>query len=434
MTLNPVELLQHLIRFDTTNPPGQEAACISYIQELLAQAGVESTIVARDPARPSLIARLPGEGKAPPLLMYGHVDVVTTANQPWSRPAFSGDLIDGYVWGRGALDMKGGVAMMLSAFLRARAEHLPLPGDVIFCALADEEAGSDFGANYVVEHHPHLFDGVKYAIGEFGGFPLHMGGKRLYPIQVAEKQICWMRLTFRGPGGHGSMPVRGGAMAKLARALSTLDRKRLPVHITPAARAMITAMATALGGAQGAILRRLLNPALTDFLLDRLGEKAAVFEPLLHNTVSPTILRASDKVNVIPGEVSVALDGRLLPGLSPDEMKAELRALVGPEPDIEIVRYDPGPPEPDMGLFACLGDIIKEADPGGIPVPLLLSGVTDARAFSRLGIQSYGYTPMKLPADFPFMKFIHSADERIPAEAVIFGHEAIYRLLQRFGG
>jgi len=431
---NAVELLQRLIRFDTTNPPGNEAACMGYIQGLLAGAGIESTVVARDPARPNLIARLAGRGEAAPLLMYGHVDVVTTANQPWSRPAFAGDLVDGYVWGRGALDMKGGVAMMLSALLRAAAEGLQPAGDIIFCALSDEEAGSDFGADYVVAQHADLFAGVKYAIGEFGGFTMHVGGKRFYPVQVAEKQVCWMSLTVRGQGGHGSMPVQGGAMAKLARALTTLDRRRLPVHVTPVVRDMLLSMADAIGGAQAALLRQLLNPRLTDFLLDRLGDKIAMFNPLLHNTVSPTILHGSSKINVIPDEVTVQLDGRLLPGFGPDDMKAELRQLLGAEAEIEIDRYDPGPPEPNMGLFGTLGDILMQADPGAIPIPLLLSGVTDARAFARLGIQSYGFTPMKLPADFAFLKYIHTADERVPAEAVLFGHEAVYRLLQRFRG
>ena len=166
----PDDLLQHLIRFDTTNPPGDEADCIAYIRDVLADAGISATILARDPARPNLVARLAGRGEAPPLLLYGHVDVVTTAGQTWSHPPFAGDVADGAIWGRGALDMKGGVAMMLAAFLRAAAEHDPLPGDVIFAALADEENWGDYGARYLVDEHADLFRGVRYAIGEIGGF------------------------------------------------------------------------------------------------------------------------------------------------------------------------------------------------------------------------------------------------------------------------
>lgn len=429
----PAELLRRLIQFDTTNPPGNEAECISFINGLLAEAGVETTILGQTPERPNLIARLPGRGSASPLLLYGHVDVVTTENQQWQHPPFAGDVIDGFVWGRGALDMKGGVAMMLAAFLRAKGEDLKLPGDVILAIVSDEEAGGDFGSKYLAENHADLFDGIQYAIGEFGGFSFYVGKRRFYPIMIAEKQICWMKATVRGPGGHGSLPVRDGAMAKLSKLLERLDRHRLPVHVTPVARLMIKTMASVTGGLTGLILGQLINPALTNLLLNTLGERGRNFDPLLHNTVSPTILHGSEKVNVIPSEVSVELDGRLLPGYSPDDMIAELKQIAGDDLEIEVVRYDPGPAEPDTGLFDLLADIMRQADPQGIPVPLLLSGVTDGRFFSRLGIQTYGFLPMALPEDFNFTQTIHAADERIPVESVSFGADAIYELLRRFG-
>ncbi|HNM38116.1 MAG TPA: M20/M25/M40 family metallo-hydrolase, partial [Anaerolineales bacterium] len=221
----PVEILQRLIQFNTTNPPGHEAACVGYIRDLLNEAGIESTLVAKDPDRPNLIARLPGEGKAPPLLLYGHVDVVTTESQRWQQAPFEGKLIDGYVWGRGALDMKGGVAMMVAAFMRANAEGLRPPGDIVLAIVSDEEAGGDYGAKFLVEEHPELFKDIKHAIGEFGGFTLTLGGKRFYPIMISEKQVCWMKATVRGQGGHGSMPEKGGATAKLAKFLKALDEK-----------------------------------------------------------------------------------------------------------------------------------------------------------------------------------------------------------------
>src|SRR6185437_7724924 len=236
---HPDELLQHLIRFDTTNPPGNEAGCIAYIRDVLAESGISSTILARDPARPNLVARLAGRGEAPPLLLYGHVDVVTTTGQNWTHPPFSGDLADGAIWGRGALDMKGGVAMMLAAFLRAAAEGADLPGDVIFAALADEENWGDYGARYLVEEHADVFRGVRYAIGEIGGFTIYIGAQRFYPIMVAEKQGVAITATVRGPGGHGSLPMHGGAMAKLGQLLQRLDQYRLPTHITPVTRMMI---------------------------------------------------------------------------------------------------------------------------------------------------------------------------------------------------
>lgn len=429
----PAELLQRLIRFDTTNPPGNESECIAFINSLLNEAGIETKILAKTPKRPNLVARLSGRGDASPLLLYGHVDVVTTRDQEWRQPPFEGNLVDGFIWGRGALDMKGGVAMMLAAFLRAKAEGVALPGDVVLAIVCDEEAGGDFGARFLVENHPDLFDGICYAIGEFGGFTSQIGEKRFYPIMVAEKQICWMKATVRGQGGHGSIPVHGGAMAGLSELLAKIEHHRLPVHVTPVTRLMIEKIASSLGGLKGMVFRRLLNPALTDSVLKLLGERGRILDPLLHNTVSPTILHGSENINVIPGAVSVEFDGRLLPGCQPDDLIKELRQILGDNVELDVTRHDPGPAEPDMGLFKTLADILLNIDPEGIPIPLLLSGVTDGRFFSRLGIQTYGFLPMPLPKDFNFTQTIHAADERIPADAVEFGANAVYNVLQSFG-
>ncbi len=427
----PLTILQTLIRFDTTNPPGNEAACIAYINDLLKKAGIESQVFAKAPNRPNLLARLPGKGNAVPLLLYGHVDVVTTENQAWEHPPFSADIVDGFVWGRGALDMKGGVAMLIAAFLQAKTEQLELPGDLLLLILSDEEDSGDFGAKFLVDEHADLFKGVRYALGEFGGFSLSLGGKRFYPIQVAEKQVCWTKLTVRGQGGHGSIPVKNGAMAKLAAALIKLDTNDLPVHITPAAKEMFTAMAAALGGASGLLLGQLTNPLLADSVLGLLGARGRIFYPLVRNTVSPTILHASSKINVIPGEVSVELDGRLLPGFTPQDMLGELRQILGNEVELEIVRHDPGPAMPDMGLFNMLAGVLREADPAGNPVPLMLSGVTDGRYFSQIGIQTYGFLPMQLPEDFNFSATIHAANERIPVATLDFGARAILEAIKR---
>jgi acetylornithine deacetylase/succinyl-diaminopimelate desuccinylase-like protein len=430
---SPVELLPQLIRFDTTNPPGNEGACIKYINELLTEAGFQTNLLAKAENRPNLITRLKGQGKASPLLLYGHVDVVTTANQNWQYPPFEGKVIDGWVWGRGALDMKAGVTMMLSALFRAQTEGLCPAGDIVLAVICDEEAFSTYGAKFLVEEHAEQFKGVRYALGEFGGFPLYMGQRKFYPIQVAEKQICWIKAYVRGEGGHGSMILRGGAMARLARLLQQLDRHPLPVHITPIAHNMIDTMASVLPFPSGYVLRRLLNPVLADSVLRLLGDRGRVLEPLLRNTVNATIVRGGEKINVIPAEIVVEIDGRLLPGFSPSDMITELRQVIGGEVELEIMLYHPCPGEPDMGLFDLLASIIREADPGGVPVPMLLPATTDAKSFSQLGIQTYGFTPMALPEDFNFMKTIHAADERIPVEALHFGTEAIYRVLQRFG-
>ena len=432
-TVSPVELLQNLIRFDTTNPPGNEAECVAYINNLLTEAGFETTLLAKAPNRPNLIARLKGRGDAPSLLLHGHVDVVTTVNQKWTHPPFEGKVIDGYIWGRGVLDMKGGVAMMLAGLLRAKAEGLTPPGDIVLSILCDEEAGSDYGARYLVENHPEHFEGIRYAIGEFGGCSIYFGQRKFYPIQVAEKQICWMKVSVSGPGGHASMPIRGGAMAKLAQLLRQLEQRRLPVHITPVARQMIETMASALSLPKGFVLRQLLHPTLTDSVLKLFGQRGKRLEPLFHNTVNATIVRGGEKINVIPSEIILELDGRLLPGYTPDDMMAELRHVIGNEVELELLRHDPCPAEPDMGLFDTLAGILREADPTSVPFPLLSLGATDGRFFGQLGIQTYGFTPMNLPEDLPFWELVHSADERIPVEALEFGTDMIYKLLQRFG-
>jgi len=429
----PVELLQNLIRFDTTNPPGNEAQCVAYINNLLTEAGLETTILAKDANRPNLIARLKGQGTAPPLLLYGHVDVVTTANQDWTHPPFDGKVVDGYVWGRGALDMKGGVAMMLAAFLRAKAEGLAPAGDVVLAILSDEEAGGDYGADYLIRNHAEQFEGIRYAIGEFGGFSMYIAERKFYPIQVAEKQFFWTKATLRGPGGHGAFPARGGTMAKLAQLLQSLEQHRLPVHITPVARQMLESIAAAVPSPMNSVFVQLLDPAFTDTVLDQLGEQGLMFDALLHNTVNATIVQGGEKINVIPSEIALSLDGRLLPGRTPDNMMAELRQVVGDDVELEPIRHDPGPAEPDMGLFDTLADIVRQADPDGIPMPLLLVATTDARLFSRLAIQTYGFLPMNLPEEFNFMRLIHAADERIPVESLDFGTDAIYKALQRFG-
>jgi acetylornithine deacetylase/succinyl-diaminopimelate desuccinylase-like protein len=437
----PAELLQDLLRFDTTNPPGNERECVYYIHNLLYDAGFDTEIVGLDDNRPNLVTRLKGRGEAPGLLMQGHVDVVTTYGQDWQHPPFGGDLIDGYVWGRGAIDMKSGVAMMIAALLRAKAEGLQPPGDVVLAVLADEEAGSDFGAKYLVEHHPYLFDGVKYAIGEAGGSTEYIGGRKFYPIQIGEKQMCWMRAIVRGPGGHASLPMRGGAMSKLGRMLTTLDNHRLPVHITPPVQQSIEAIAAALSPEMGRMVLGLLDPTKTDAILDQLAELggavrevARSLDAVLHNTAQPTVVRGGEKTNVIPSEIVVEFDGRLLPGYKPEDMLSEVGALLGDEVELEVVRFTAFEKPIDMSLYDTLADIMREMDPEGVPVPYVLSGVTDAVNFAKLDIQSYGFTPMILPEGFNYIETVHAADERIPVEAMDFGTEAIYKLITRMGG
>lgn len=430
--IDPVVLAQELIRFDTTNPPGHEEACIAHVEALLRAHGIESERYELAPGRPNLVARHAGSKGGPPLMLYGHVDVVTTAGQQWTHAPFGGDLVDGYVWGRGALDMKGGVAMCVAAFVAAHEAGSPTP--LVLLVLSDEEAGGDQGAKFMAERHPEALGGARHALGEFGGVTQWIGGRRFYPIQVAEKQICWLRARVRGAGGHGALGVRGGAMRRLGDVLRTLDRRQPPVHVIPLVRDWIEQMAAALPRLQANVMRRLLDPRTADLAVRALGPRGRPLGRVIRNTVSATIVHGGDKINVIPSEIELQLDGRLLPGFTPDDLIAELHDLVGRDVELEVVRHDPGPPEPDLSFYEPLAQVLRELDPGAVPVPMLQAGVTDARFLSRAGVQTYGWLPLRLPEDFEMFPLVHAADERVPADGLRFGVDAIGRAIERYPG
>ena len=428
-----VELTRDLIRLDTTNPPGEEHLAVEHIERLLRDAHIECARYQSEPGRPNLVARVKGRGQAPPLLLQGHVDVVTTVNQDWQHQPFGGDIIDGYLWGRGALDMKSGVAMMVGAMLRVQARG-GAPGDLVLAVLADEEAGGIAGARWLVQAHPNLFARIRHAIGESGGVALHLGGRRFYPIMVSEKRGCQMLVTFRGAGGHGSIPAHGGAMAKLGELLTRLDTGRLPVHITTPVREQLETMRDALDEPLKSRIGALLDPAQTDAALAELGPLSRGLDASLHNTVNATIVSGGLKINVIPSEVRLQLDGRLLPGFDPDDMLRELRPMVGPEPEIEVTLAGPAQPEVDLSQFDLFASVLKEADPGCVPVPSLVTGGTDARHFARLGIRTYGFLPLNVPPDFNSSPTIHAADERVPVSALEFGAECVFEAVMRYHG
>ncbi len=427
---HPVEILQDLIRIDTTNPPGNETAVARYLAELLEKAGIATKFLGDDEQRLNLIARLPGRGEAPPVLWQGHMDVVTTAGQHWSHPPLAAEIHDEMLWGRGTLDDKGSLAIMVAALLKAKETGVQPPGDIVLTAVADEEVDGSHGARFLVEKHPEEFKGIRYGIGEGGGCAVWISGQKFYPIMVVEKQVCTLKATFRGKAGHGATPLRNGAMVKMARALTTLNRKRLPVHITPVGRAMLEGMSKAFPFPKNIIFQQLLNPALTDRILDALGDALDQVNPVLHNTVSPTIVEGSGKINVIPETVQLGMDGRMLPGFKPETMRQELSDLLGPEAELEVVRYDPGPPPPTMTRYEILAQALKAADPSGYPIPYQLSAVTDGRYFCRLGIEMYGFMPLDLPPDL--INTVHGGDERVPVASIEKGAAIMFDILKKF--
>ncbi len=429
--MEPVHLLQRLIRFPSVNPPGNEAACVRYIADLLRQAGLHPLLVGKSPDRQNLVVRLTGKGLAPPFLMYGHADVVGIEGQQWRYPPFAGVEAEGFVWGRGALDMKGGLAMMISALLRLTREGFTPAGDIILAVVCDEEDQGAFGAQYLTAEHAGLFRGVRYAISELGGFSICLAGRRLYPIMVSEKQRCSLRVKIAGPGGHSSLAARGGIMAVLARILQRLDRRPLPVHITPPVRIMLEAIASALPFPVRPLPWLLSKPFCAEFLLARIDERLDFFKSLFRNTATPTAVRGGSRLNLVPSEILLDLDGRLVPGFRPETLIREIRNLLQEDVEIDLIHFLPGPMELDMGLFSALSAVLQELDPQGRPVPFVGSGVSDARFFCTLGVQTFGFTPMLLPPEIDFAKLVHGADERIPVPALHFGAEAVYRLLKR---
>nr|BAV57449.1 peptidase M20 [Streptomyces sp. SANK 60404] len=436
-TTDVVELTRQLIRFDTTNPPGDEAACVRYVAGLLAAAGLETRLLGRDPARPNLIARLPGRGEAPTLLLHAHVDVVPTEGQRWTRPPFAADLVDGEVWGRGAVDMKGQLAMMLTAVLQLRAAGTPPAGDIVLAVVCDEEAGSAAGAKFLVDQHPELFDGVRYAIGEDGGATLSLGGDiRFHPIVVAEKRACWVRAVLRGATGHASR-VTGdtGAVHKLTRLLNAIDGGGLGIVMTPAVDAMLKELEQALPWhASDRVAAFRADPADAGHLTGFDDRDIRYLRSIVQHTVNATVINGGTKTNVLPPEITVELDGRLLPGeFDTPGFLAELRARAGVEMELEVLVEGEQMPQPRLGAFyQRLAGVLKEHDPAGVPVPMVTTASTDARLFPRLGIETYGWLPLHHAGTTSYRDMLHVADERIAVDALRFGARCFHDLLLRY--
>ncbi len=416
-------LLSKLISFNTTNGTHNEKDCIHFIKKLLEEKlgnKIQCSIYALDQERPVLYSKIKSKNPSlSPLLIYGHVDVVGVENQEWSVDPFAGTIKEGYVWGRGALDMKGPMAMYISALIQLK--NIELPYDIIFCALPDEEGEGIYGAKFMVEEHPELFEGVKYALGEFGGFSIPIGGKTLFPIMIAEKQCGIIKLTARGEGGHGSFSHKNTAITKLAKAIGKLNDNNLPIIITDPTRFMISDIAKAVGGIQGFMLKKLLNPSLAPIVLKLGGENLNLFKPLIQNTINPTILEKRGAINVIPSIAEAFCDLRILPTTKFEEAVSQIKAIVGDEIEVSLEGADINQGTIDLSMFEELSQALQREEPKGIPVSYVLSGVTDGRFFSKLNIMTYGFTPLLLPGDFSFTDSIHGKDEKVPVAALDFG-------------
>jgi acetylornithine deacetylase/succinyl-diaminopimelate desuccinylase-like protein len=418
-------LASDLIRIDTINHgndsgPGERAAA-EHVASLLSEAGLEPTLLESRPRRASVVARIEGEDPSrPALLIHGHLDVVPADPADWQVHPLSGEIRDGCVWGRGAVDMKDMDAMMLAVVRQRLREGRKPPRDIVLAFLADEEAGGHHGAGWLVDNHPGLFEGVTEAIGEVGGFSTVIGDQRLYLLQTAEKGIAWMRLNARGTAGHGSMLQPANAVTELAEAVARIGRHEWPVRLTPSVTAFLRAACEALGTTFS-----INEPSA---VLAKIGPIARMIGATLTSTANPTMLSAGYKVNVVPGSASAQVDGRFLPGFE-EEFFAELDELLGPDVTREFVNKAIALETTfDGALCDAMIMALRETDPDGRVVPYCLSGGTDAKSFSRLGIRCFGFTPLQLPPDLDFAGLFHGVDERVPVAALEFGT----RVLDRF--
>jgi acetylornithine deacetylase/succinyl-diaminopimelate desuccinylase-like protein len=428
--------LQALLRIDTTNPPGREGAAATYIADSLRADGLEPVLLEREPGRSNLVARLRGTGEAAPLLLTAHLDVVEADAARWSHPPFAAEQADGCIWGRGAVDMKNMAALCMTVLKLLKRTGVRLRRDVIFAAVADEEAGSDVGARFLVEEHPDQVR-AEFALGEVGGFTLHLGGRSFYPIQVAEKGLCWVRARTRGAPGHGSLPRDDNANIRLARAVAKLGSTRLPQHVTREVTEFIGQVSAAMPLAPRLLLRRLLDPRTAPVVLRLLPDKSVArsFAAILSNTATPTVLRGGQKINVIPAEASCDIDGRILPGQDEGTFLRELRAVLGPEVDITVLRSTaPVMTTPKSALYDTLCRVLQRHDPAAIPVPYLIPGFTDAQYWSRLGTKCYGFAPLRLEptSGIRFSELFHGDNERIPVAGFRWGLGVLYDVVHEF--
>ena len=426
--------LRELLRLDTRNPPGNETRATDYLKAVLERDGIESVIVGPSAERGSLVARIRGDGSERPLLLMSHTDVVAVEPDKWTEDPFGARIVDGYLYGRGALDMKHMVAMELQTMLLLKRRGVPLKRDVIFMAAADEEVGGHAGAGWLVRNRPDLIE-AEYALNEGGGSGFEINGQTYYSVQTAEKGTARFRLRTRGRPGHGSQPHDDNAILKLATRLLRLGETRLPVHLTQTVKAYITALASAQSGELRTQLLTILDPAHTDAAIEALDLDENIkrgLRSIVRNTVSPTMLQAGSQINVIPSVAEASLDGRILPGWTPETFRGELLEIFGEDAEIDFLEpSEPLEADPSGPMLETIKVVLSEREPNAAVVPVMLSGATDAKHIAKLGTRVYGFAPglVTRPAEW---NRIHGHDERIAVDSLRWGARTLYEVVERF--
>ena len=422
-----VKICQDLIRIPSVNfgdGKGDEKAVAEYVVASLAEVGIPAKIYESAPNRCNVIANIEGSDTSRPgLVVHGHIDVVPANAADWSVDPFAAEIRDGMIWGRGAVDMKNTDAMILAIVRKwARTGYKP-PRNIVLAFFADEEAGMTYGSRWMAAKHPEVFAGCSEAISEVGGFSVTVGdGKRLYFVEAAQKGIHWMKITAHGRAGHGSMMNDENAITQISEAVAKIGRYQWPQRYTKTVKILFEKIAQATG--------KPFNPADLRPLLAEIGQTARMVGATLQNTANPTMLEAGYKENVIPASASAVIDGRFLPGYE-DELNATIQSIIGPEIEIETITRDIALEVDFEGdLVEAMCAAIVAHDPEGIPVPYLLSGGTDNKALSELGIIGYGFSPLRLPPDLDFMSLFHGVDERVPITGLHFGVQVLKDFLE----
>ena len=418
-----VDLCRDLIRIDTSNPIKPERPAAEYVAEKLTDVGLNPQIFESEPGRASVIARIEGsDSSRGALLIHGHLDVVAADKSHWQVDPFAGEIKDGCLWGRGAVDMKDMDAMSLAVIRQWMREGRKPPRDIVIAYLADEEAGGRKGSHWLVDNHPELFDGCTESISEVGGFSLEIRPDlRLYPVQTAQRGMAWMKLVARGRAGHGSLVNNANAVTELAEAVARIGRYEWPVRMTAATQAFLDELGDAIGIE--------LDPHDLYSVADKLGTITALVAATVRNTANPTMLEAGYKVNVVPQEASAYIDGRFLPGFE-DEFYATIDELLGPNVTREVINGDIAiETEWDGALVEAMKASITSQDPQGKAVPYCLFGGTDDKAFSQLGIRGFGFSPVRLTPDLDFAGMFHGVDERVTVEGLKFGTRVLDHFL-----
>ncbi len=434
LTEHSFRLCQRLLRIDTTNPPGNEREAAELVAEELSSAGLEPIVLESAPKRANVVARIRGTGEKPPLLLTAHLDVVEADASAWEHPPFCGEVHDGCLWGRGAIDMKNMVAMSVAIMARLAREGIKPKRDLIFAAVADEEAGCRYGSLWLTENHPDLVRS-EYAIGEVGGFNIQVAGRTFFTVEVAEKGVCWMRARATGDPGHGSMPREDSAVVRLSEAIARLGKEGLPRHASEPVKNFIGALASHLPAPLRPIIKLLANPSIGPAALSLLPDPSLkrAFRALLGNTASPTVLRAGNKINVIPGSAKAEIDGRILPGQTKEDLIREVQAVLGPRIELEVLHsFPPVVTEPkESSLYSTIHEVMSERAPGAPVVPFVVQGFTDATAFTRLGARWYGFAPVLLPPTMRFADMFHGHNERIPVDGLAWGTQTLLDVVRR---